>query len=61
MYVLLFDLCWVEVGVGNSKGISMCKDFLGNKLAYCVCLSHPSTLLLNPNPWKLSGCKLNIM
>jgi hypothetical protein len=38
IYVLLFDLCWVEVVVGNSKCISMCKDFLGVKLAYCVCV-----------------------
>jgi hypothetical protein len=42
MYVLLFDVCWVEAGVGNSKGISMCKDFLGNKLAYHVCVSFSS-------------------
>jgi hypothetical protein len=42
MYASFFYLCWVEVGVGNSKGISMCKDFFGNKLAYCVCVSFSS-------------------
>ncbi len=32
MYVLFFYLCWVEVGVGNSKSISMCKFFFVTNL-----------------------------